>query len=90
MPHGQEKGRGNAIMMKRSEHRGGRLHNGMNNDLGNGHERIGTHGMQAHGPDLARPGRQMTDMLGRDKDQVKVEANELRLGGSVNQIIKYQ
>ena len=73
--------------MRRRSHHGGRLHNGMNNDLGNGPEQIGTHGMQAHGPDLARPGLQMTDTLGRNSDQVKVEASELRLGGSVNLIL---
>ena len=74
-------------MMKRSDHRGGRLRNGMNNDLGNGLEQIGTHGMQAHGPDLARPGLWMTDTRGRNSAQVVVEASELRHGGSVNMIL---
>ena len=71
------------IMRKLQVRHGGHLRNGMNNDLGSGLERIGTHGMQAHGPHRIRPGRETKAMLGRGKDQVMVEAKELRLGGNV-------
>merc|ERR1711876_173226 len=70
-------------MMKMQVRHGGLLRSRMNSDLGSGLGLIGIHGMQAHGLHQTRAGRAMKDVLGRGKTEVVVEANALRLGGSV-------
>ena len=84
VPHGLGKGRGSDIeMMKQLNRniRGGDDSNRMNRDRGSGREKIGTHGVKVHGPELARPCLKMTEARGRHID--RVAARELHPGGSV-------